>query len=467
MAGFRLADPSLRRYATHMTGNNADVVLHHVYVTAAQWPGRMLDDGRVSIELFREVHARSALAGLVEPEEGAGELENALRSLPIAERGALLLTAVEGLSTEVIALILGVPQRSLAELVASATFSLLRRTSDPDLADPATLGRALGDLKVRQATPRFWNRVAFDVAAAVHGQPRGADSGPVGPEPGDQPIFELPVSIWPALVLGAVAIAVIVLTFMWLPFRNGDPESSVGGSGDAGTVGNPPATAETPSGGDRLPAGNGISDRGGLPLIDGLAILEGSLAAGSVDRWQVEVAGGEILSIAVTGLGGVTLAVIGSDGLPLSAVYADEGLQVYGEPGRFSLEFSSNDDLESSYSVGIGLTGSNSGFLTSLDERGAAVSILQVTSCETTLTRLETELESIAGGDLEVSVAFGSDDRVDTVDWSAAGTQTTGEIGSATPVPTGVVFSGDIAGGRDAVVGLPFWLAVYGCFLES
>ncbi|MGI9594671.1 MAG: hypothetical protein ACR2QK_00845, partial [Acidimicrobiales bacterium] len=120
-----MADPSLRRYATRMSGVNADAVLRRAYVAAARSDDRVLVGGRPSIRLFRQVHTNAALAAATEPVKGAPELENLLRSTPVAERGALLLTTVERLPVGTVAQVLGVGERSVIELTASATSRLL------------------------------------------------------------------------------------------------------------------------------------------------------------------------------------------------------------------------------------------------------------------------------------------------------------------------------------------------------
>jgi hypothetical protein len=469
MAGLRLADRSLRRYATHLAGSRADDVLFNAYVSAVRLNEPIVEGDRASIMLFRDVHAHSAMAAVSEADDGSGELAIALTSLPAAQRGALLLTLLEGLNLARAAQVLAVSESSVVELVRSATDTVRQLVPSLGTADLATIGRALGDLPVTQATPIFWEQVevaSFDGTSL----PPPVEAPPVvepelAPLPPPPPPRE---SFWPAVWAGLGAVAVIILIIIFLVTRGGGDDTATDATAPTGaptTTAAPTQSTEAPTTNrpeTALPDTGAATDRGQLPLSDGLAIVNGSVAPGSADVWQVDVEAGQTLSIAIPGLGGLELTVNRSDGSTVAADYADSGLQVYSESGTHVLRFSNRGGSEAGYGIGIGLGGPSSGFLANLDERGTAVSTLAVTSCTSTRDRLDATLTTAGGDGEQVTVSFTNGSEADTVTWLGS-SDAIGRIESATLVSTGVLFSGSIVEGPDSSLGLPFWLGVYGC----
>ena len=498
MAQLRLADRSLRRYATHLGGGQIDQILRVAYVMTARQGLPIVEGNKASLPLFQEVHASLVTTTTVEDDDGSGDLGRVLRSVPGAERGALLLTSLEGLTTAETARVLAVPEPSVIDLVGSARDAV--RDGVPSLrqADPGALGRALGDLPVSQATPTFWEGVEAELHAAVPTPPSvlepTIEAAIVEPELSPTPPPPPRESIWPAIWAGVGAVAVIALIVIFLVSRSGDSETATDGTTTTGptttgptttgdqttttaatdsttasttaptttapptTTTSAPTTTTDPT--TAPPTTGGVVDRGGLPLSNGLAIIDGSVAPGSADVWRADVAGGQTLTIAVPGLGDVGLAVTRSDGSALTTDYADEGLLVFTEPGSHLLRFSNGGGSAAGYSVGVGLAGPGSGFLANLDERGTAVSTLAMTSCEESPDRLEAALTGPDGQQVSVTFTNGADDN--RVTWLGS-TEAEGRIEAASNVPTGVVFSGSITVGRDTLLGLPFWLGVYGC----
>ncbi len=481
MADLRLADRSLRRYATHLTGRPVDAILHTAYVSAVRSREPVWDGNRASVSLFRHVHTSSAPTAVGEGDDGSGDLGAALRSIPVTDRGALLLTSVEGLSAAEAAQVLDIAVTLVPGLADSAGALVRQRVPALRSADPAALRRALGELPVRPALPSFWEQLEAEVSAHRPAPPSGPESLTVHPEPTGPPVLPPRESPWPAVGAGVGAVAVIILIIAFLVSRTGNDEIATEGTSATASTPTLPSTSEgqtaapAPTGSLSAPAptappaadatdapsqGGGGNDRGRLPLEGGLAIINGSLSPGTADLWRVEVQSGQTLSVAASGLSGVELTVIRSDGSTLSADYADSGLVVVTEPGTHALRFSNGRRSTAAYSVGVGLTEPRSGFLTNLDEQGAAVSTLEIISCSSTQNRLDASLMTSAGA--QVVVAFSQGTGADTVNWSGSDAAR-GEISSTSSVPTGFVFAGPITAGREALVGLPFWLGVYGC----
>lgn len=478
IAGLRLADRSLRRYATHLAGDQADEVLLDAYVSAVRLNEPIVDGNRASIQLFRDVHAHSAITAQSAADDGSGELGNVLKSLPVAQRGALLLTLLEGLNPARAAQVLAASDSSVVELVRSATTTVRQRVPSLGAADLATIGRALGDLPVPQATPVFWEQVEAATFAGM--SPPRSGAVPAVAEPELAPIPPPPPpeeSFWPAIWAGVGAVAVIVVIILLLVSGSIGGETATDGGATAGapqtfppesggqTTTAAPAPSTQPPATDQpaAPSATGVvTDRGALPLSNGLAIINGSVDSGSMEFWRVDVEEGQTLSLATPGLGDLDLTVNRSDGSVLAADYADTGLQVFTEVGNHTLRFSNRRNTETGYSLGVGLAGPGSGFLANLDQRGIAVSTLAMTSCIATSDRLDATLAQTGGGGEQVIVTFTNGSEADTVTWLGS-SEAVGGIESATSVPTGVLFSGSIEEGPDTSRGLPFWLGVYGC----
>lgn len=515
-ASLRLADRSLRRYATHLGSQAVDEILYNTYVSAVRRNEPIIDGNRASIPLFRDVHSQTAAMSVIGEqgggeEDGNDELGNAVRSLPIAARGALLLTSLERLTIAEAAQVLAVPDESVVELVGSATDEIRQGVPSLDSTDATSLGRALGDLPASQATPMFWQRVETATLQAT--SPLPAVPEPAIAEPELTPTTPPPPreSFWPAVWAGTGAVAVIALIIIFLVSRSGDDEIAADDTGPVGPTSSfppstggatstavappesttappttappttalpttappttapptaptttPPTTATSTTPPTTPPPSGGETDRGPLPLSGGLAIIDGSPDPGSADIWQVEVQSEQTLSMAIAGLGGLDLAVNRPDGSALSADYIDSGLLVFTEPGSHTIRIGNGGSTPSAYSVGVGLAG-QSGFLTSIEGQGASVAALEMASCTAAPDRLDATLTRTSGADQQVIVVFTNGQDVDTVTGIGSAGDATGQIEATWSVPTGLIFTGTVTDGPDGLLGLPFQLGVYGC----
>ncbi|MGI9599446.1 MAG: hypothetical protein ACR2QK_25000 [Acidimicrobiales bacterium] len=500
LADLRLADRSLRRYATHLTGDRADDVLHNAYVSAIRDRWSIVEGSRASIQLFRRVQTNAAVVPMTIDDDGSGELEAVLPAVPIENRSALLLTSLEGLSASEAAQVLGMAEAEVIDLSGSAAEMIRLRVPYLNDADTEAISRALGQIPVNQATPAFWAHIDDDLANYEPPPPTADDRSVLDTTLMGTSLTTAPApppeeSIWPAIWAGVGALAVITLIIIFLVSRGGDDEIAADGSSTVVTTQTVPPTGQTtatvpptaaptpaptaaptvpptvaptaaptaPPPTPTTPSTGNVVDRGSLPVSNGLAIVEGVVAAGSADIWRVDIANDSTLSIAVVGMNGVVVSLLRTDGTPVGPAYSDTGLLVYTEPGSFFVQFE-NAGGTGSYSTGIGLTGLGSGFLTNVDGQGVAVSALRQATCQTTDDGLEATLVSPGGVQVIVSVAGSFEKGGDsgTVSWQAD-PPVTGEVLSASPVATGLVFTGVIVAGPQDLLDNQFWLGLYGC----
>jgi hypothetical protein len=490
-----------------MTGGPVDGILLDAYVSTALWNEPIAVDNRASIPLFRRVHSASASVAHTEVDDGSGDLESALQSIPIDQRGALLLTLLENLSPFEASQVLAVTEASVLDHASAASSLIRQRVPSLSTADTFEISRALGDLPVSQASPRFWARVEADLST------QATTSSPVLDPTIAEPVLTVTPpppareSLWPAIWAGVGAVAVITLIIVFLVSRSPDDEIAAQAVGSASTdtleptddqtttassATTPPPTTAPPTSSSTTvaptappptpapstappptspppttaaptttaPVDPGVTDRGPVPFQGNLAIIEGSVAPGGTEIWQVTIQNSQFLSIAATGMNGVAFSMHRADGSTVVADFADSGLQVFTEPGSHVLRFSDGGGAGVGYAVGIGLTGPRSGFLTNLDEQGVAFSTLEMTSCARTEDQFDASL--VTGGGAVVVVAFRQGTEPDTVTWLGVD-EGLGEITSTSSVPGGLVFTGSITVGRETLLGLPFWIGVYGC----
>jgi hypothetical protein len=163
----------------------------------------------------------------------------------------------------------------------------------------------------------------------------------------------------------------------------------------------------------------------------------------------------------VLGLNGVDLAIYGPDGVALPADYADSGLLVITATGPLNLLFTDFSGSGADYSIGMGIAGGGAGFLAMMDPDGVAVSTPVIATCSSSPEALEATM-TVPGTGQQIAFRFETGTEPNTVSFLGS-REAVGQIRSMTPVPTGLVVSGTIVVGPDAMLGFPFWLGVYGC----
>ncbi len=558
----RTMDPALRRYATHMAGNNAGSVLYNAYVAAATDGSLDLHGDQRLVHMLRVVHGNgaafavrsgasdagqdssdqtpetstagvdswptdllqpeldppsigdrpqveAALDSQAEPEDPLiDRLGQVLIELSIGERGALLLTVLEGRTPDQAAEVLGTSTTTVADWIAAAARMVGAAVPELDSADPVALHRALGDLPVPQAHPDFWVEVE---GALPLGEPPPVEATTAMRVP---TLYEPEPSAWPKYVGAGLIIAIVVGAIGLLAWVNDeDPDDVAAGSpttvlptvtvstnpdvpepsspttaveettsvAPSTTVALTSTTEEatttevqqttqptTPPSSD--PTG-GLILRGAIPFAAGrtTAALAGQLPPDHTDNWELTTVGPVHLAVgtrAVEGANAIDPFVSGPDGRLVELVFSNESLLVYFLPAAgvhllgVSAPFGTTSS--SAYEISVAVSAESSGFVWVEDERESLAEGMRLSACQRTNQLLSAGLVYESDDDqlVDVTEADGADDNA--IRWSGP-LQAVASVEASTSIEGGVILSGLIEQGPDGLIGRTAVAGVYGC----